>query len=89
MKNQKTDQSYESFVLRLISNEELDFKYKDILYSIIHNPPYVYLGINVTFDNKEYKTEKVERYLSIFELLDQFRIDGKRIREFWEDVRIE
>ena len=31
MKNQKTDQSYESFVLRLISNEELDFKYKSSL----------------------------------------------------------
>ena len=24
--------------MRLISNEELDFKYKDVMYSIIHNP---------------------------------------------------
>lgn len=79
-------ETYESFVLRLNRNEELDFKYKDILYSIIHNPPYVYVGRNVRFDNNEYTTEKVEQYLSIFQLLDQFTIEGKKISEIWGDI---
>lgn len=80
--------TYENFVLRLISNEELDFKYKDIRYSIIHNPPYVYLGQNVIFSNHEYKTEKWEQYSSIFQLLDKFTIEGKKIRELWDDITL-
>ena len=81
-------QTYESFLLRLINNEELDFKYKDIMYSIIHNPPYIYLGRNVIFKNNEYKTEKVEQYSSIFELLDKFTINGKKIKELWKDITL-
>lgn len=81
-------QTYESFVLRLISNEELDFKYKNIRYSIIHNPPYIYLGQNVTFFNHEYKKEKWEQYSSIFQLLDEFKIDGKKISELWDDITL-
>jgi len=80
--------TYESFLLRLMSNEELDFKYKDIRYSIIHNPPYVYLGQNVIFSNNEYKTEKVEKYLSIHQLLEQFTIEGKKLRELWDDITL-
>ena len=79
--------TYENFVLRLISNEELDFKYKDIRYSI-HNTPYVYLGQNVIFSNHEYKTEKWEQYSSIFQLLDKFTIEGKKIRELWDDITL-
>lgn len=79
-------QTYESFLLKLISNEELDFKYKDIMYSIIHNPPYIYLGRNVIFCNHEYKTEKWEQYSSISQLLENFTIGGKKIKELWEDI---
>ena len=81
-------QTYENFVLRLMHNEELDFKYKGIMYSIIHNPPYIYLGRNVIFCNREYRTEKVERYSSIFQLLDNFTIEGRRIKEIWADITL-
>lgn len=81
-------QTYESFVIRLINNEELDFVYKDIMYSIIHNPPYVYLGRNVIYRNGEYITEKFEQYLSIYQLLDQFTIEGKKLRELWDYVTL-
>ena len=81
-------QAYESFLLRLFSNEELDFKYKDIRYSIIHNPPYIYLGRNVIFCNGEYETEKWEQYSSISQLLDKFAIEGKKIRELWADITL-
>lgn len=81
-------ETYESFALRLICNEELEFKYKDIVYSIIHNPPYIYLGRNVIFCNDEYKVEKWEQYSSIFELLNNFTIDGKKIRELWDDITV-
>lgn len=79
-------QTYENFLLRLNSNEELDFKYKDVMYSIIHNPPYIYLGRNVIFCNNKYKVEKWEQYLSIFQLLKEFEIDGKKIKELWDDI---
>lgn len=38
--------------------------------------------------NKEYKTEKVEQYSSIFELLDKFTIEGKKMKEFWKDITV-
>lgn len=81
-------ETYEKFISSLMSNDELEFKYKGIGYSIVHNPPYVYLGRNVSFVNKEYKTEKVESYLSIPELLDKVEIDGKKISEIWKDIEV-
>lgn len=71
-------ETYEKFISSLMSNDELELKYKGIGYSIVHNPPNVYFGRNVSFVNKEYKTEKVESYLSISELLDKVVIDGKK-----------
>ena len=81
-------ETYEKFISSLMSNDELEFKHKGIGYSIVHNPPYVYLGRNVSFVNKEYKTEKVESYLSISELLDKVVIDGKKISEIWKDIEV-
>lgn len=82
------EQTYQILLLRLMNNEELDFEYNDIRYSIVHNPPYIYLGRNVIFRNNEYKTEEVEQYSSIFELLDQFTIEGKKIKELWKDITL-
>lgn len=56
------------------------------MYSIVHNPPYVYLGRNVSIANHTYKTEKFEPYASTFELLDKFTIEGKKIEEIWQDI---
>lgn len=81
-------ETYESFVIRLNNNEELDFKYKDTIYSIIHNPPYIYLGWDVISGNNEYKTEKWEQYSTILQLLDEFTIAGKKLKELWDDITL-
>ncbi len=77
---------HDIFLLRLMCNEELDFEYKGITYSITHEPPYVYLWRNVIFRNHKYEAEKVEQYSSISELLDKFTIEGKKIKEILKDI---
>lgn len=69
-----------------ITYEELDFVYNGIVYSIIHNPPKVFIGINVVYNEGKYVTEKFEEYLDIEDLLKNFRIHAKKIKEIWNDV---
>ncbi len=80
--------AYDNFLLRLINNEELEFKYKGITYAVVHDPPYVYIFRNVIFANKKYTTESYERYSSIYQLLDSFKIDGKKIEDIWYKITV-
>jgi len=87
-RQRKENLTYEEFVLLLSINEELDFEYSGILYSIVHNPPFVFLGRNVVYENGKYTTEKVAQYSTVFDLLDLTRIDNKAIKDIWEFITI-
>lgn len=75
--------TYEEFVL-LALFDEVEFAYKDKLYQI----DYGLCGVVSIFviqerDNKSIKNQSFN-YISIFELLNEFKIDGKKIREIWD-----
>ena len=78
--------TYEEFALLLSINEELDFEYNNILYGIIHNPPKVFIGINVVYNEDKCTTERFEEYSNVEEMLNNFEINGKTIKDIWENV---
>lgn len=82
--------SYEEFVIMLSTNDELYFYYieKDgeKEYQVEHwGDGTVYMCVTRYEDGKKI-LERNEKFNSIIELLNDFRIEGKSIYEIWPDV---
>lgn len=78
--------SYEEFVIMLSTNDELYFMYNDKEYEIEYFNNFIF--INVTrLENNKIILERSEKFSTIIELLNNFKVDGKSICEIWPNVR--
>ncbi len=79
--------SYEEFVIMLSTNDELYFMHDEKSYQIEHFDEYtVYMCVS-RYENNKFILERNEKFSSIIELLNNFKIEGKRIHEIWSDVQ--
>lgn len=78
--------SYEEFVIMLSTNDELYFMYNGKEYQIEYSgKDIVYMCVSRLEDNRVI-LERNEKFNSIIELLNDFRIEGKSIHEIWSNV---
>lgn len=78
--------TYEEFVILLFVGEEIDFIYKDTQYYIIHSSVNVTSMFITELKSEQNAPEKREDFSNIFALLNNFRINGKKISEIWDGV---
>ncbi|MBO5323694.1 MAG: hypothetical protein J6A88_06310 [Oscillospiraceae bacterium] len=78
--------TYEEFVLMLSTNDELWFMYNDLEYFIEHTGPDLVSMCATRIDDPNDSPVINEPFVSVIDLLDNFRINGKRIRDVWENV---
>ena len=80
--------TYEEYILMLVINDELSFLYTNNEYQIVHESD-EYVSMCITeFEGDTKVSERSEHFSSIIDLLDQFRIKGKRIRDIWDEVTL-
>lgn len=77
--------TYEEYVILLATNDEVWFIYKDKEYQVEHDLKHVAMCIT-RYEGKIGILEYHEKFSSVIELLDKFKIEGKRIRDIWEAV---
>ena len=78
--------TYEEFVIMLSTNDELYFMYNGKEYQIEHaGKGVVYMCVS-RLENELIILERNEKYSSIIDVLNNFEIDGKKIREIWSKV---
>ena len=78
--------TYEEFVIMLSTNDELYFMCNGREYQIEHtSKEFVHMCVS-KFENNEIILERNEKFSSIIDLLQNFKIDGKRIHEIWSNV---
>ena len=78
--------TYEEFVCLAMTGDEIEFFLKNTLYQIDHGLPEITAMYITKFKDGKKVNEKSINYDSIIELFDQFKIDGKKIRELWDDI---
>lgn len=83
--------SYEEFTMLCLANQELEFVYLDKIYEIcngIDSGRSFFWGTKYEGTGKSRKCtwEKEENYSTTEELLDKVRINGKTIKETWNEV---
>ena len=78
--------TYEEYLLLLETNDEIDFLYADNKYQIIHESNDIVSMCITEYKGSQKVSERSEQFSSIIELLDKFRIEGKRIRDIWDEV---
>ena len=78
--------TYEEYLLLLETNDEIDFLYADNKYQIIHESNDIVSMCITEYKGSQKVSERSEQFSSIIELLDKFRIEGKRIRDIWNEV---
>lgn len=78
--------TYEEYVIILATNDEISFVFNDTEYQVVHiNPEVTEMCISKIDENKLI-FERSEKYSSIIDMLNNFRIDGKRIIDIWDNV---
>ena len=82
--NQKI--TYEEYVFILATNDEIYFLYANDEYYIVYDSKESVSMCISEFKGSKKVSERSESFSSIIELLDKFRIEGKRIREIWDEV---
>lgn len=78
--------TYEEYVLMLATNDEIFFVFANDEYQIVYDSNKSVSICITEFDGAQRVSERCESYSSIIELLDKFRIKGKRIRDIWDEV---
>lgn len=79
--------SYAEYEMMAINtNDEIWFFYKNTEYQIDYGLPNITAMYITEYDGKQKVSERSENFSSVVELLDQFRIDGKTIKEIWGNV---
>lgn len=74
-------------MMAMNTNDEIWFFYNNTEYQIDYGLPNITSMYITVYDGKQKVSERSENYSSVIELLDQFRIDGKTIKEIWESVK--
>lgn len=78
--------TYEEYVLMLATNDEIYFLYANDEYQIVYDTSESVSMCITEFKGAKKVSGRSESFLSIIELLDKFRIEGKRIRDIWDEV---
>ena len=79
--------TYEEFVIVAdVTNDELSFLHDDIEYQICYESADVVYMCATSYKDHPEKLLRCEKFASLIELFDKFRIDGKRIRDIWDNV---
>ena len=78
--------SYEEFVIMLSTNDELYFVYNEKEYQVEHYAEGVVHMCVSRYENNNYILERYEKFNSIIELLNNFKIEEKSIYEIWPNV---
>ena len=71
---------------QLFANDEIWFCYKNTVYQIDHGLPNIITMYITKYKNKQKISERSENFSTVAELLNKFTIDGKTIKEIWDDV---
>ena len=78
--------TYEEFVIMLSTNDELYFMYDEKEYQIEYTDNgIVHLCVS-RYENNKVILERTEKFNSIIELLDSFKVEGKSIHELWANI---
>lgn len=78
--------TYEEYVILLSTNDEIWFCYNNKMFQVTHPTEYsVLVYIVDCMDVRVCKGETLE-YSNIIEMLQEYKIDGKRICEIWDKV---
>lgn len=83
---EKKPLTYEEFVCLAMTGDEIEFFFKNILYQIDHGFHEVTAMYITKFKDGKKIKEESKNYSSIIELFDQFTIEGKKLRELWDDI---
>lgn len=79
--------SYAEYELMVLyTSDEIWFYYKNAVYQIDYGLPNITAMYITKYKNKQKISERSENFSSITELLNKFTIDGKTIKEIWDDV---
>jgi len=78
--------TYEEFVIMLSTNDELYFMYNGSEYQVEYDDiESVYMCVT-RLENGKIIMERNERFDSLIDLLTNFKVDGKKIYEIWQDI---
>ena len=79
--------TYEEYVFILMAtNDEIYFLYANDEYQIVYDSSESVSMCITEFKGTQKVSGRSESFSSIIELLDKFRIEGKRIRDIWDEV---
>ena len=79
--------SYAEYELMVLyTSDEIWFYYKNAVYQIDYGIPNITAMYITKYKNKQKISERSENFSSVTELLNKFTIDGKTIKEIWDDV---
>ena len=86
--------SYDEFVMLCAVDDSMEFDYQGITYGVgndVNKPRAKILFVDIDYIEVKHKKTKCtwkreEYYSSLDELLEQVRIDGKTIRDIWDEV---
>lgn len=78
--------TYEEYVTIAMTNYEVYFRYNENVYQIDHGIKGITSMYITKYDNNKKVCERSEHYTSVTELLEQFRVDGKSIKDLWKYV---
>ena len=80
--------TYEEYVIMLATNDELWFVYNNAEYQIIHETNESTVMHITKFRGNQKICSQSDKFTTIIELLDKFRIEDKKISEIWDDVSL-
>lgn len=84
LKGQKI--TYDEYVLLLTTNDEIWFAYKGIEYQVCHESKDATTMVITEFKDGKKVSERSEIFSSTNDLLDKFKIEGKNIRDIWNET---
>lgn len=80
--------TYEEYAILLFAtNDELCILYKNVKYQIDYGISNVTAMYITEYDGQKKISERSENYSSVIELLDKFKIEGKAIKDIWNDIK--
>lgn len=78
---------YEEFILLALIYDNVYFIYRQTEYQIDSALPNITSLFMIEYDEKScIKTKTEEKFCSVFELFNRARIDGKTMKEIWDEV---
>lgn len=78
--------SYEEYVILLATNDEIWFSLNNTVYQVNHGIQSITSMFITEYDDSQKISERSENYTSIIDLLHNFKVNGKTIKELWDDI---